>query len=283
MKQQEISPQEPVTAAMLQTIQAVQELTGLTVTWKDSSREAAGLILPECYLHQHPLCLKQKSVPNSLIRCIHDDNRCFLGQSATDSPRPFCKRCHAGVRELVTLLCDREGKIHGAFYVGPFLIQGRDQPDTMQTQMGVPLISEERYQHIRDLLAPIAVYFTELESRSRQACDHIRDTRIRRVLRYIRHHYHESITLNTLAQEACLSVSRLQHLFRSQVHMSIRDWIVRVRMEEACTHLKRTDLPIGDIAGQVGYLSQAAFTAAFRRYTGVTPRDWRDRHRTGDV
>jgi AraC-like DNA-binding protein len=47
----------------------------------------------------------------------------------------------------------------------------------------------------------------------------------------------------------------------------------------ACELLAATDLRVGDIAEALGYASHAAFDAAFRRWSGVAPSDWRARHK----
>lgn len=46
----------------------------------------------------------------------------------------------------------------------------------------------------------------------------------------------------------------------------------------ACDALADPRLQLGDIAGLLGYSEQSAFTRAFRRWTGETPRAWRQRH-----
>jgi transcriptional regulator GlxA family with amidase domain len=48
-----------------------------------------------------------------------------------------------------------------------------------------------------------------------------------------------------------------------------------MRMEVACALLKSTPLLIGDIALAVGYSAVASFSTAFRKHTGVPPREYR--------
>ena len=49
----------------------------------------------------------------------------------------------------------------------------------------------------------------------------------------------------------------------------------------ACELLAATDLRVGDVADALGYASHAAFDAAFRRWSGLAPSDWRARHVAG--
>ena len=45
--------------------------------------------------------------------------------------------------------------------------------------------------------------------------------------------------------------------------------------------LQATDNPIADIANSLGYAGASPFTRAFKRWTGMTPADWRRRNATG--
>jgi AraC-like DNA-binding protein len=49
-----------------------------------------------------------------------------------------------------------------------------------------------------------------------------------------------------------------------------------VRFEVARQMLRETGRPISYISAALGYAEPAAFTRSFRRWSGVSPRDWRD-------
>jgi AraC family transcriptional regulator len=51
------------------------------------------------------------------------------------------------------------------------------------------------------------------------------------------------------------------------------------RLEQAMQMLRETDAPVVTVAAALGYASQTAFAAAFKRLTGDTPTDWRRRAR----
>jgi AraC-like DNA-binding protein len=57
---------------------------------------------------------------------------------------------------------------------------------------------------------------------------------------------------------------------------SFRDLLADARYAKARYLLKNTTLPIEDIAAQIGYAESAAFIHAFRRWAGMTPREFRD-------
>lgn len=57
---------------------------------------------------------------------------------------------------------------------------------------------------------------------------------------------------------------------------SFRDLLADARYAKARHLLKHTALPVEDIAGQIGYAESAAFIHAFRRWAGMTPREFRE-------
>jgi AraC-like DNA-binding protein len=56
-------------------------------------------------------------------------------------------------------------------------------------------------------------------------------------------------------------------------------YLTRWRMQLAASRLAAGTAPIGAVASEVGYESEAAFCRAFKKVTGVTPAAWRSRRR----
>ncbi|MCD4531000.1 helix-turn-helix transcriptional regulator [Pseudomonas sp. C3-2018] len=74
-----------------------------------------------------------------------------------------------------------------------------------------------------------------------------------------------------LAQVAGLSSARLHARFVAECGQTPMDYIRRRRLHKAVALLRDSDLPIGEIAHQVGYSSQSAFAAAVLREFGASP------------
>jgi AraC family transcriptional regulator len=85
-----------------------------------------------------------------------------------------------------------------------------------------------------------------------------------------------SPTLSELANLCNISIRQLTRAFRASRGCSMGDYMSQRRIETA-QRLLATDDSIKSIAASVGYSSQANFTYAFRRATGVTPRQFRVR------
>jgi AraC-like DNA-binding protein len=86
-------------------------------------------------------------------------------------------------------------------------------------------------------------------------------------------------TLAELAREAGASRSVLAERFTYFVGHPPMLYLTRWRMQLAASLLAAGAAPVGAVAAEVGYESEAAFCRAFKKVTGVTPASWRSRRR----
>jgi AraC-like DNA-binding protein len=119
---------------------------------------------------------------------------------------------------------------------------------------------------------PLATPVTHEESADR--------TRIDRVLDHIHVHYAEGLSIEALADIAALSPSGLHRLFRRHTRQTVSDYVMRLRIGEACALLSGTTRPIAHIAGEVGYNALANFNRQFRALKGLSPRAYRQQFET---
>jgi AraC family transcriptional regulator len=87
------------------------------------------------------------------------------------------------------------------------------------------------------------------------------------------------VSLSALASEAGLSRFHFCRAFKDSTGLSPHAWLRQHRLEQAMSMLRDTDDSIVSVAAALGYSSQTAFAAAFRKLTGETPSDWRRRMR----
>ena len=86
------------------------------------------------------------------------------------------------------------------------------------------------------------------------------------------------ITIAELARVACLSTFHFAHMFTLAIGTSPQRYVNRMRLENAMAEIAAGRFPLANIALNARFSSQASFTRAFRRATGVTPGEYR-RHR----
>lgn len=84
-------------------------------------------------------------------------------------------------------------------------------------------------------------------------------------------------TVADLARVCAVSRSTLAARFKDLVGQGPIDYLGRWRVELAAQRLRRSDATIAAIARTVGYGSESAFSTAFKRITGVPPREYRAR------
>lgn len=92
---------------------------------------------------------------------------------------------------------------------------------------------------------------------------------------YIEEHFRHDISLAELASLTHLSQSRFARGFRLSTGVPPYTWTLRRRTEAAQQMLSGTNMPLSEIAIQLGFADQSHFTKVFRRALGATPAAWR--------
>ncbi len=98
---------------------------------------------------------------------------------------------------------------------------------------------------------------------------------IRKIHDQLLQHMEQRITIEELARRYLINPTTLKNAFKSVYGTSLAAHIKEHRLEQAANMLKETDKTIAEIAQAVGYDSQSRFTAAFKAYFNVLPREYR--------
>jgi AraC family transcriptional regulator len=85
-----------------------------------------------------------------------------------------------------------------------------------------------------------------------------------------------SPTLAEMADAISLSVTHFVRAFRQHTGSTPHKYVVRRRMERAVSLLRVAQIPVDEVADEVGFSSPAHFVATFRAAMGVTPGAMRD-------
>ena len=95
-------------------------------------------------------------------------------------------------------------------------------------------------------------------------------------VRYVDEHACEiSFNINCLSDMFGLSAKYIARKIREQTGMPYRNYIIHLRIKEACRLLRSTDTPVCEIHERVGYSSASHFVKVFRTVTGMTPSAYR--------
>ncbi|MDR3526865.1 MAG: AraC family transcriptional regulator [Rhizomicrobium sp.] len=105
------------------------------------------------------------------------------------------------------------------------------------------------------------------------------NVRLRRVLDYIDENADSDISVQELAEIACLSPFHFTRMFTAAMGLPPARFVSQQRLENAKAMLARGKLPLSEIALSSRFSSQASFNRAFRRATGMTPGEYQQQLR----
>ncbi|TXK85037.1 AraC family transcriptional regulator [Paenibacillus sp. N3.4] len=96
---------------------------------------------------------------------------------------------------------------------------------------------------------------------------------------YVKQHLHDPmLTLEGIADYLVLSVSYVRLVFKETYLVTLSDFIHQERLEQAKKLLVSTDLPVLNIAERSGFQSKTTFFTSFKKYTGLTPNQYREQN-----
>ena len=98
---------------------------------------------------------------------------------------------------------------------------------------------------------------------------------IKRCKQYVDSHMTCRFTLEDIAAELGLSPSYLSALFPQYEHMTLKEYVLRRRVNAAKRMLANEDYTISAVASSLCFCSQSHFSQVFKKYTGMTPSDYR--------
>jgi transcriptional regulator GlxA family with amidase domain len=100
------------------------------------------------------------------------------------------------------------------------------------------------------------------------------------VVSFLREHRDRKMSVAELAAAIGISERDLHRKVREALGTTPHDLMLRMRIQAAAEALARTHESIERIASAHAFCDQSAFTQQFRKRTGLTPKQFRSRHRT---
>lgn len=95
---------------------------------------------------------------------------------------------------------------------------------------------------------------------------------------FIQEHYKEcTLSVAAVSDELHITAAYLSTLFKVETGLNIVKYISNYRIEKAKELLATTNIRVGDVAEQVGYLNASYFISLFRNHTGYSPAKYRER------
>lgn len=109
----------------------------------------------------------------------------------------------------------------------------------------------------------------------REVEDQKKEFLVRQITDYIDRHYTEPLTLKELSDRFYISPSSISHIYKRETGVSPMQYVIHRRIGEAQTLLMDTHIPIHMIEERLGFGSSCHFSAMFKKYVGISPKEFR--------
>ncbi|MDF1826606.1 MAG: AraC family transcriptional regulator [Verrucomicrobiales bacterium] len=105
------------------------------------------------------------------------------------------------------------------------------------------------------------------------------DSDILPALSFMGANFSREISIPGLAEKSGLSVRQFERKFKEHLKTPPQQYIIKMRVHAACDELRRSRKPLAEIATELGFYDQAAFSRQFRKHMGMTPLHYRKEYR----
>ncbi|MFV0550403.1 MAG: helix-turn-helix domain-containing protein [Anaerorhabdus sp.] len=136
---------------------------------------------------------------------------------------------------------------------------------------------------IQNTLASLIVYITRIynlttfEDETKKVTT--KANLIEHVKTTIENNYSQQISLDTIAKQYYVNPSYLSHCFKKKVGISLTDFLITTRINQAKLLLLDTEELIIDIASSCGFNTIAHFNTCFKKLEHVTPTEFRNKYK----
>lgn len=104
------------------------------------------------------------------------------------------------------------------------------------------------------------------------------DDAIKKAQEFIEANYQERITIDELASMVALSRRNFERRFKKATANTVAEYIQRVKIEAAKMSLERSRENVNEVMYKVGYSDNKAFRTTFKKITGISPLEYRNKY-----
>lgn len=149
------------------------------------------------------------------------------------------------------------------------LLAARGGEGSLYSRLFEMKTADEAFEFFKDIINTISAL------NSQQIVNSM-ERNMQKVLAYMDAHYCDaSISFETMAADVNFSVSYISAIFKKNMGTTFVKQLTSMRMEKAKQLLQNPSLKIIDVAEQVGYQDPYYFSHCFRKYTGMSPKEYR--------
>ena len=101
-----------------------------------------------------------------------------------------------------------------------------------------------------------------------------RDRDFAHAVQFLHAHLSEVLTLEQIARECSMSVSKLKQIFREKAGCGPINYLIELRIEKAKQLIHASEMNVSEISDALGFASPHYFSRQFKKITGTSPREY---------
>ncbi len=192
-------------------------------------------------------------------------------------------RCHAGLTEVFLPVFDKDGLLA---YIGFGQIVPKETeaaarlhirqcyPQYADQVSAIPAKSAEEISAAATILHTIVAYVMTNRWIAPKKTEFIEQ-----LDRYVKDHLNKGISMDEVCAAFCVSRTQLYKISLDYLGCALSEYIRRQRICYAQEKLKNSDKPVTQIASEVGFSDYNHFSRMFKKYSGCSAREYRQRNR----
>jgi AraC-like DNA-binding protein len=131
------------------------------------------------------------------------------------------------------------------------------------------------YSHFMEMVVFLSREYAILNEHSQDMLMHLA-----KAISFLEDNYLTPIKLEKLADEAHLSVRHFNRIFKENYGTTPINYILQLRLNHACSLLKKSKFCIADVAAESGFEDSNYFSRQFKKFIGIAPREYKKNHKT---
>ena len=231
-------------------------------------------------IHNTAVCNMLKSTPSGLDSCIRC--RTIVLKKCIRYQKSFGGLCVKGVYEYCRPVI-KDGIVVAVIFVGNILMDNVHQRLKLHKHVETSLFktmeqnfTEEDCIRIANLIETYILFLLEQYGDTHKKPF---NSLIVNIKNYIEENLLQEVSMDSLASFFGYNKKYLGRLFKANTGMSISEYCNNRRISIAKKLLSDSSLHIADIAGQCGFNNVTYFNRAFKKITGLSPKEYRSRNK----
>lgn len=221
---------------------------------------------------------------NKLSRCLELDSE--KRKEAAEQRETICYTCHAGLGESITPIYS-DDILLGFIGFGQFRDREEmpadlkrkwssraDLEQLEQEYLKLPLFPPEKMNDILGLFSIIINHIVTNRLITMKG-----DLLLFKIISYLKDNIHLPLSLTEIADKFDRSESTISHLFNRKTGMSFKKNLILMKLEKAEEYLlSYPDIKVSEVAMKTGYEDPLYFSRLFRKYRGVSPKEFQSKN-----